>query len=359
MYALKVTPYRTYSKDNIKKVVSNAYKRLFYISKIEGDDKKAILYADSAIMLRDSLIALVNSDSLKRETYKLDAAFKLERKQKEVELLAQKQKTQLAWTIAASLVALLLLALVFVVQKNKKKVEQQKAELASINTTKDKLFGIIAHDLRSPIGVLKTYLDLTDFGLMSQADFTKASQKLTNNVNALFQTLDNLLHWSFTQLKGIKANPENINLHEIVSEELRFLHEIALQKNITITNDISTDTSAFADKNQIGLAIRNIVSNALKFTHSGGKIVLQSFDIEGGKARIQISDNGIGIPQDIQNQLFTINEKASRRGTAQEKGQGLGLMLAKEMMEANNGTLHIHSIENQGTTVSIELTKTT
>jgi signal transduction histidine kinase len=355
LYALKVTPYRTQSKDNIKKVVSNAYKRLFYISKIEGDYKKAVLYADSAIMLRDSLMALVNSDSLKRETYKLDAAFKLERKQKEVELLAQKQKTQIAWTIAASSIALLLLALALVIQRNKKKVEQQKTELTAINATKDKLFSIIAHDLRAPIGTLKTYLEMTDFGLMSQAQFSTASQKLTNNVNALFQTLDNLLQWAYSQLKGIKTQPEVINLNEVVSEELQFLYETAQQKNVTIINNIEPETTVFADKNQVGLVIRNTVSNALKFTNSGGEIILQSSNTEGGKMSLTISDNGIGIPQDIQNQLFTINEKASRRGTAQEKGQGLGLILAKEMMEANEGSLKIESVENKGTTVYLEL----
>lgn len=103
------------------------------------------------------------------------------------------------------------------------------------------------------------------------------------------------------------------------------------------------------------MAIRNLVSNALKFTHSGGKIVLTTQNTEGGKIEIKMSDNGIGIPQDIQNQLFSIDEKKSRRGTAQERGQGLGLILVKEMIEANKGTIHIESIENQGTHVSIRL----
>ncbi len=240
-------------------------------------------------------------------------------------------------------------------RKQKSIIEQQNESLALLNTTKDKLFSIIAHDLRTPIGTLKTYLEMTDFGLLSQAQFSTASQKLTNNVNALFQTLDNLLQWAYSQLKGIKTQPETINLYEVVSEELQFLYETAQQKNVAIINNIEPETTAFADKNQVGLVIRNTVSNALKFTNSGGEIVLQSFDTEGDKIEIKISDNGIGIPQDIQNQLFTINEKTSRRGTAQEKGQGLGLILAKEMMEANEGSLKIVSVENKGTTVYLEL----
>jgi signal transduction histidine kinase len=249
---------------------------------------------------------------------------------------------------------ILLLGLIFVYYFYKRE-RKTKQELATLNATKDKLFSIIAHDLRSPIGTLKAYLEMTDFGLMSQADFANTSQQLTNNVNALFQTLDNLLQWAYSQLRGIKAQPENINLHEVAREELQFLHETTLQKNIAIINNIAAETTVFADKNQIGLVIRNTVSNALKFTNAGGEIVLNCKNTEGSKIEIQISDNGIGIPQDIQNQLFTINEKASRRGTAQEKGQGLGLILAKEMVEANKGSLKIESVENKGTTVYLTL----
>jgi signal transduction histidine kinase len=253
-----------------------------------------------------------------------------------------------------SIAALMLIGCI-VAYRFYKREQVRKQELATINATKDKLFSIIAHDLRAPIGTLKNYLELAEFGLMSQAQFTKVSEKLTNNVNALFQTLDNLLHWSYSQLKGIKAKPEKINLFEVANEELRFLDGIAQYKQIAIVNNVALNTTVFADRNQVGLAIRNIVSNSLKFTPSGGKIVLESQNTEGGKTTLKISDNGIGMSQDIQNQMFTIQENASRQGTASEKGQGLGLILVKDMIEANKGTLRVESVENQGTTVSIQL----
>ncbi len=236
-----------------------------------------------------------------------------------------------------------------------KREQERKQELATINATKDKLFSIIAHDLRAPIGTLKNYLELTDFGIMTQAQFATASQKLTNNVNALFQTLDNLLHWSYTQLKGIKSKPNCINLYELASEELRFLDGIAQHKNIEIVNNVDKKSIIFADRNQVGLVMRNIVSNSLKFTPSGGKIVLESENIKEGIISLKIIDTGIGMSQDIQNQLFTIQENTSRQGTSSEKGQGLGLILVKDMIESNKGTLHIESIENKGTTVLIQL----
>lgn len=271
-------------------------------------------------------------------------------------LLKQKELDNHKWiSIFGFLISLVLFIGGIIGYRIYKKEQYRKQELAKLNATKDRLFSIIAHDLRTPIGTLKTYLDLTDFGVMSQSDFANASQKLTNNVNALFQTLDNLLKWSYTQLKGIEAQPENINLFEIVSEEIRFLNEIAQQKNINIVNKVLPNETAFADRNQIGLVVRNIVNNALKFTYSGGKITVESDHTEGGTTVLKISDNGIGMPQGFENQLFKIESNQSRRGTMAEKGQGLGLILVKEMIEANKGSIHISSVEKQGTIVSIQL----
>jgi signal transduction histidine kinase len=269
---------------------------------------------------------------------------------KQKELDGQKWLSILGFSIAA----LMLLGGV-VTFRFYKREQERKQELATINATKDKLFSIIAHDLRSPIGTLKNYLELTNFGMLSQTQFAAASEKLTNNVNALFQTLDNLLQWAYSQLKGIKAKPEILNLHDLVSEELRFLTGIAQHKQIELVNEIRTEASVFADHNQVGLAIRNILSNSLKFTPTGGKIVLNSVYTEGSLRELTITDNGIGMSQIIKNQLFTIEENTSRQGTNAEKGQGLGLILVKDMIEANNGKLVVESAENQGTTVKIQL----
>jgi signal transduction histidine kinase len=271
-------------------------------------------------------------------------------------LLKQRELDGQKWVsiLGFSVAALMLLGGV-VTFRFYKREQERKQELATINATKDKLFSIIAHDLRSPIGTLKNYLELTNFGMLSQAQFATASEKLTNNVNALFQTLDNLLQWAYTQLKGIKAKPETLNLHDLVSEELRFLTGIAQHKHIELVNEITTEASVFADRNQVGLAIRNVLSNSLKFTPTGGKIALNSVYTEGSFWELTIADNGIGMPPSIKNQLFTIAGNTSRQGTNAEKGQGLGLILVKDMIEANNGQLIVESAENQGTTVRIQL----
>jgi signal transduction histidine kinase len=327
---------------------SNAYEILATVYEQQKNYPLSIMYLKKCAQLR-------NACDEKRMTE--NAGVKVAKAESERDsLLKQREVENQKWlSIIGFSIAVLMLLGGLIVFRSYKREQESKQELANINATKDKLFSIIAHDLRSPIGSLKNYLELTDFGMLSQAQFTTASQKLTNNVNALFQTLDNLLHWAYSQLKGIKAKPEILNLHDIASEELRFLAGIAQHKQITLINSISSETSVFADRNQVGLAIRNILSNSLKFTPSGGKIVLDSVFTEGSKTRLTITDNGIGMSQNIKNQLFTIEENVSRQGTASEKGQGLGLILVKEMIEANNGTLLLESIENQGTTAIIEL----
>ena len=271
-------------------------------------------------------------------------------------LLKQKEADNNRWmAILGFSLAVLMLGAGIIVYRFYKREQERKKEVDAINATKDKLFSIIAHDLRSPIGTLKNNLAMTNYGMMSQAEFATVSKRLTSNVNALYQTLDNLLHWAYSQFKGTKVQPETLPLREVANEEILFLAENANQKNISIVNDISQETTTFADRNQISLVIRNLVSNSLKFTHSGGKVVLKTQNIDDSKTTFTITDNGIGMPPELQKQLFSIQNKTSRQGTAEEKGQGLGLSLVKEMVEANQGTLSIESSENKGTVVNIQL----
>jgi signal transduction histidine kinase len=276
--------------------------------------------------------------------------------------LDEQRKQQRLFLIGSVVIAALLVGFLAILQRNKRRIEHQKQALTELNATKDKQFSIVAHDLRSPIGALKNLMTMTNYGMMSQGEFATASKRLTTDVNNLYKSLDNLLLWSHSQQEGIKAQPETIHLHAIAAEQIKLLTEIAAQKNITVVNDISTEATVFADPNQIGLVIRNLVSNSLKFTKKSGKIILESQTIpplggtrgatEGGKLELKIADNGIGMSKDIQSQLFKIQGNASRLGTSAEVGQGLGLILVKEMVEANGGTLHIESAEAKGTSIS-------
>lgn len=276
-------------------------------------------------------------------------------------LLKQKEADKNRWmAIFGFSLAVLMLGAGIIAYRFYKREQERKREVDTINATKDKLFSIIAHDLRSPIGALKNHLTMTNYGMMSQAEFATTSQRLANNVNALFQSLDNLLYWAYSQLKGIKAKPQNMALREVANVEIELLAEMARQKNIVIINNIDPSVTICADANQIGLVIRNLVGNSLKFTHSDGKIVLESAPTdlssgthERGKTILTITDNGIGMSPEIQKQLFSKHGNASRQGTAAEKGQGLGLILSKELIELNGGTMDIQSEVDKGTRFSM------
>ena len=231
-YALKVTKYRASPKHNIKVTVAKAYQILFKVNQSQGSYRTATLYADSAKFLSDSLAYIVNSDNIKKETYKLEAAFNLERKQKEVELLAAQQKVQRIWGIAAAVIVLLLSGFSWILYRNRQHLAQQKTELSLLNSTKDKLFAVLSHDLRSPVASLKNYLMLQDWGALSQAEFRDSTQQLGLQLNGVQSMLENVLDWSVSQMQGTSVRPESVRLHEAIERQIAGLRIVSDTKGL-------------------------------------------------------------------------------------------------------------------------------
>ncbi|MBL7816722.1 MAG: hypothetical protein JNL70_17005 [Saprospiraceae bacterium] len=267
------------------------------------------------------------------------------------------------WAISGFSLAILVLVGAIVAYRFYKLEQERKKEVEAINATKDKLFSIIAHDLRSPIGALKSHLMMTNYGIMSQSEFANASQGLSNNVNTVFQMLENLLQWAYSQLKGIKAKPESICVQQIADIEINLLAEVATQKHITVLNRIDPSVNVYADANHMAVIMRNLISNGLKFTHPNGQVILEAHntvtpELDGAQGDkrgcvILIKDNGIGMTQDTISQLFQMDKKTNREGTAKEKGTGLGLILTKELVELNKGQISVQSEVGKGTTFSL------
>ena len=240
--------------------------------------------------------------------------------------------------------------------KQNKQLEQQQAELKRLNSTKDKLFSIIAHDLRAPLSGLKGLLTLWDAKALSPEKFGDISEKVKNNVNVLYVSLENLLQWAYSQLRGIEPKFEKIDIYYIVETEITLLKENAKIKNIIFANKISGELLVEADVNQVGIVVRNLISNAIKFTPVSGQVNIESNINKNKKeVRISVTDTGVGMSQKLIEKLFNAEFETVRRGTANEKGTGLGLMIAKEFVEANNGVLSVESVENEGTCVSFTL----
>ncbi len=234
-----------------------------------------------------------------------------------------------------------------------KQIEKNNWELENMNSTKEKLFSIIAHDLRSPIGQLKTLLDLVNDKFISPDKFRELTATIAGEVEQLHGTMDSLLRWSSSQSVGIHAVPEKIALSALVEECILFFKQKAEQKNIRIIND-EAGLTVWADRNHLQIVLRNLLSNACKYSYPGGIILIRSF-AKKQMVTLQVIDQGTGVPEDLREVLFSREHIESHRGTANEPGTGLGLQLCWEFVEANEGKIRVESEINKGSTFSVEL----
>lgn len=225
-------------------------------------------------------------------------------------------------------------------------IQAQATKLAQINADKNRLFSIIGHDLRSPINSLTGLLGLLEKKQISAEEFLFFSAKLKGNVENVHFTLNNLLLWANSQMNGMSTKPTNFDLHIVGQENIRFLRTITDAKNIEVINEIPQPTTAFADFDQVALIFRNLISNAVKFTPSGGIVKLQAV-LKDNLVQIAIKDNGVGMSLETQAGLFR-STGVSMPGTNKEKGTGLGLTLCKDFVEKNAGELWVESEEEVG-----------
>lgn len=231
----------------------------------------------------------------------------------------------------------------------------QAEELVKMNATKDKLFSIISHDLKSPFNRLRGILRLLDMEGLTQEEFLDYSKKLRKNADNLYDTLDNLLRWSMLQMqKGMVTTVESVAIYPVV-EEIRKLYEESIEeKEIEVLNQIHEGTQAHADPNQVKLILRNLIANAIKFTHTKGKICIIS-NIEENKLKISVIDEGVGMSEEQVGKLFDIRANNPQKGTSGEKGTGIGLLLVKEFVESNQGNITVQSKEGEGSTFTVSL----
>ena len=227
-------------------------------------------------------------------------------------------------------------------------------ELLELNSTKNKILGIIGHDLRSPINSLKGLLHLLSNKNINQEEFRQLTSHLYRNTELLSYSLDNLLQWSVSQMKGFHPIPLSFNIFEMIENECKLFTEAARLKNIKLSNQVAPDTYAYADPNNITLVVRNLLNNAIKFTPEGGEVSI-STEVQGGKLFIHIADTGVGMDAAQLSRLFGSFKPINSRGTRGEAGTGLGLMLCKDMVTYNKGKIWVKSEKEKGSTFSFSL----
>jgi signal transduction histidine kinase len=343
--------------------INENYETLKSIFSKKGDLRKALVYSDSMIALSNRLF----SEDKNRIINQLQQKYELDKKQSEIESLQkdniikqQQIENQNLWRniwTASFGIALAFIMVLFYSNwqrlRANKRLNAKNEALKNLNATKDKLFSIISHDLRSPFNTLKSILELMREKAFSPKEIEVVSSQMQQNVESISYTLDNLLQWSLSQMKGENTNMEKVNLNESMIEIINFYREVAKQKNVQLFNTLTTTIFVYADKNQLSLILRNLVNNAIKFSFPQGTIKI-SASVKNKEVEISISDAGIGMNEEQQRNLFSPSNR-STQGTSGEKGTGLGLLLSKEFVENNNGKISVQSKIGQGTTIIFSL----
>jgi two-component system sensor histidine kinase/response regulator len=227
--------------------------------------------------------------------------------------------------------------------------------LQTINAEKDKFFSIIAHDLKGPLSAFlgATQILSDEIHNMSLEDIREITINMKDSASNLYGLLENLLEWSRLKRGLMDFNPEILKVTRVIIQSIEVLKESARKKNITINFSIPEDFEIFADLHMLETVIRNLVSNAIKFTPVHGEMIISADKKPDQTIEINVIDSGIGMSPELRGRLFHISEKTSRQGTEGEPSTGLGLLLCKEFIERHNGKMRVTSEQGKGSTFTI------
>jgi len=233
------------------------------------------------------------------------------------------------------------------------KVRLQSEQLLGMNKLKDRLFSIIAHDLRGPLINLNDIIKMLNEGMITEEEFKSFVPQLSKNIGYTTGLLENLLFWSKSQLQGEVVKPVYFNLKEISVNILHLFENTIHEKDILIENNIQLSCKVYADKDMIQLVVRNLISNAVKFSKRGGSIKLTT-RTEENYTNLCVTDTGVGISETDQKKLFE-QETFTTRGTDNEQGTGLGLLLCKDFIEKNGGSIWVESEIGKGSKFCVRI----
>lgn len=357
---------------NARTLEIRGYLMLSNLYELKDDFKSALSHYKQYKAFEDSLFSHDMQEKLLRDQIRFEtedkdfeiAALNQERNLRDNTIKKQEYVTNILVVVVA--LSVILLATVYrsgqrrrqintLLLRHQQEMETRSEELERLNQVKDKFFSIISHDLRSPINALAGLLDLLDKGAVKPEELTRHISELKSRFSHTRTLLNNLLDWTLLQMDKLNLQPTRIDLHKLAEENIQLLGAIP-SKHITLHNQIPADTVAFADSNTVNLVLRNLVTNAIKFTNDGGKVVIGAKD-RGNEWLVTVTDNGVGMNDDVIKILFDKTAPYTTRGTANEKGTGLGLILCKEFVEKNGGRIFVESEVGKGSTFSFTVPK--
>lgn len=345
--------------------VVQLYERLYLANKSAGETARALEALEHFKIISDSL-AMKDSENALSE---LESELELNRQTEINRLLEEKQSEQSLQlqvrqrlNIGAVLIICIILTLLYFVYKSDKERKKingilnvQKEELEELNQTKDKLFAIVAHDLRSPMASMQGILYLINSSDLTLDEIKELAHEIEPTLQKNVDTLDDLLAWARKQMSGMSINISDTDTTDIIDGIISKQEFQINAKSLNVKNLIAASKFALVDENAFRLIIRNLLSNSIKFTPTGGEIVFNCIE-EDRHLIFSIKDSGIGIPEELKSDIFDENSK-TRKGTKNEIGSGFGLSLCKEFTLRMNGEIYFESEEGKGTIFYVKLPK--
>jgi len=345
-----------------------SYEHLYQCYRQLGDFSNALRYKEE----HEGMIDLLQREKDERELAEKESLYEISkmensinrleavRLQREREIEAQKQFRNVLMLVIALVVTILLMTVFLYLSKRRSNkqlksknaiIQTQNIQLQELNATKDKFFSIISHDVKGPLNSLSSFAGLlinhTD--KLSKEDIQMLAKDLDKSLKNLFALLENLLEWSRSQTGNIEFTPEPFDLTGVLTENKALLEAQATNKKIQLIQEYTAPLQIKAHRHSVTTVVRNLLSNAIKFTPEGGTITL-AIAPGAGKVTVSIKDTGVGMSPEVIDKLFRIDTKHSTKGTADEKGTGLGLILCKDFIEKNGGNLGVSSEINKGST---------
>lgn len=390
---------------NLPSQISDNYSRLSELMADLGNYQAAYRYQEDYLAIQDSIY----DEESQRRVLEMQMMYDRERKENEIELLKktneinalnlEKQRQFRNFLLLFTGLILILMLLVYsrfrMTNRANKMLEAQKAEISRNNTqlkelnsrlveqkkkveelnhklqdsekhlietnkTKDKFFSIISHDLRNPFASIVSFSRILkrDIQDLDKDELQELALELDKSVVKISNLLENLLQWSRSQTGKISYNPEFFELKDIIRDNINLFSANAREKGVEINDRVNEQLVVWGDVNMTNTIIRNLLSNAIKYTESGGSVELRS-DEQNGMVEISVADNGTGISGEDQKKLFRVDAVYTTYGTRDEKGSGLGLLLCKEFVEKQGGSIRLSSREGEGSVFTFSIPKKT
>ncbi|OIV42837.1 tetratricopeptide repeat-containing sensor histidine kinase [Flavobacterium johnsoniae] len=352
-----------YSKKtkNFDKKESTAF-NMAMVEENKGDFKKALEYRKEAEQWKDSL----NNQNKIWAVADFEKKFAVAQKQKEIKVLQVENKLKntqrnIFFFSATGLLLVLTGGIYLYAQKvkNGKTILRQKNKLDELNATKDQLFSIVSHDLRSSVNALKTSNAKLSATLETK-NYDELNQLIIQNsgiANGAYSLLDNLLHWALLQTKQLYFHKESIHLYSVIQQIEYNYKPLLLDKAITFENLVSKSIFLFVDLDSLKIVFRNLLDNAIKFSKESGQITFSANEIDSDFCQVIIQDSGIGMSQNTIKELLQEGELLAKKGNSEIIGTGLGLQLCKQMIKKNGGTFEIESELDKGTKMILTFPK--